>query len=122
MLYEDGPLDAAWDLVKDWTAASAEFARSGPQRLEGSDPRRSVRDVARDMLKLSRAGLEKRDKPGCKGRTEAAFLDVLDEIAASGQTPAEDLLELYHGAWKGNIARVFRDFPIEGNKTLQVTE
>jgi glutamate--cysteine ligase len=35
---------------------------------------------------------------------------VLDETVATGKTAAENLLDLYHGAWKGNIERVFRDF------------
>jgi glutamate--cysteine ligase len=35
---------------------------------------------------------------------------VLDDIAASGKTPAEDLLALYNGNWAGDITRVFRDF------------
>jgi glutamate--cysteine ligase len=35
---------------------------------------------------------------------------VLDETAATGKTAAENLLDLYHGAWNGNIERVFRDF------------
>jgi len=34
----------------------------------------------------------------------------LEEIADSGITPAERLLDLYHGAWKGDINRVFEDF------------
>ena len=58
----------------------------------------------------SRAGLEARGLQGCKGRTEAAFLDVLDETAATGRTAAENLLALYNGSWGGNIDRVFRDF------------
>jgi glutamate--cysteine ligase len=62
------------------------------------------------VLRLSRQGLEARALTGCKGRTEAGFLDVLDEIVESGRTPAEELLALYHGAWKGDISRVFRDF------------
>ena len=58
----------------------------------------------------SRAGLEAREQQGCKGQTEAAFLDVLDETVATGRTAAENLLALYHGSWNGNIDRVFRDF------------
>ncbi|MBL8895575.1 MAG: glutamate--cysteine ligase, partial [Rhizobiales bacterium] len=112
IFYEDGPLDGAWDLVKDWTAAQRQELRDQvPKRaLNAEIAGRSVRDLARDMLKLSRAGLEKRAKTGCKGRSEAAFLDVLDEIVASGRTPAEDLLALYHGSWNQDITRVYRDF------------
>jgi glutamate--cysteine ligase len=47
---------------------------------------------------------------GCKGKTESYFLDVLDAIVETGRTPADDLLALYHGSWKGDLTRVFRDF------------
>jgi glutamate--cysteine ligase len=54
--------------------------------------------------------LAKRGRKGCKGRDESRFIDVLDEIADSGRTPADDLLLLYHGRWRGDIDRVFREF------------
>ena len=112
VLYEDGPLDAAWDLVKDWTAEERQALRDAVPRegLKAMIRGRTVQDIARDMLKLSRAGLEQRNQQGCKGKTEASFLDVLDETVATGKTAAENLLDLYHGAWNGNIERVFRDF------------
>jgi glutamate--cysteine ligase len=62
------------------------------------------------VLAISRAGLEARGRQGCKGKTEAAFLDTLDETVATGKTAAENLLALYHGSWGGDISRVFRDF------------
>ena len=112
VLYEQGPLDAAWDLVKDWTAAERQALRDAVPRqgLKAMIRGRSVQDLARDMLKFSRAGLEARNKQGCKGKSEASFLDVLDETVATGKTAAENLLDLYNGVWKGNIERVFRDF------------
>ena len=112
LLYEEGPLNAAWDMVKDWTAAERQALRNAVPRegLKTIIRGRTVRDIAKDMLKLSRAGLESRNQQGCKGKTEASFLDVLDETAATGKTAAENLLDLYNGAWNGNIERVFRDF------------
>jgi glutamate--cysteine ligase len=71
---------------------------------------RTVRDVARDVLKIARQGLEQRDMKGCKGKTETTFLDVLDETVATGKTAADQLLDLYNGAWNGDISRVFRNF------------
>ena len=112
LLYEEGPLNAAWDMVKDWTAAERQALRNAVPRegLKTIIRGRTVRDIAKDMLKLSRAGLEFRNQQGCKGKTEASFLDVIDETAATGKTAAENLLDLYNGAWNGNIERVFRDF------------
>ncbi|MGQ0484047.1 MAG: glutamate--cysteine ligase [Hyphomicrobiales bacterium] len=112
LLYEQGPLDAAWDLVKDWTAEERQRLRDAVPRqgLKAKLRGRTVQDIAREALKLSRAGLAARGQQGCKGKTEASFLDVLDDIAASGKTPAGHLLDLYHGPWGGKIERVFRDF------------
>ena len=112
LLYDQNSLDAAWDLVKDWTAADRQALRDAvpTQGLKAMIRGRTVRDVARDVLKLSRAGLMARGEHGCKGKTEAAFLDVLDETVATGRTAAENLLALYNGPWGGNIERVFRDY------------
>ena len=41
---------------------------------------------------------------------ERGYLSELEDIADSGITPAERLLELYHGPWKGDVRRVFEDF------------
>ncbi len=71
---------------------------------------RTVRDIASEVLKISRAGLEARGFEGCKGKHESSFLDVLDESVATGKTAADQLLDLYHGQWNGDISRVFRDF------------
>jgi glutamate--cysteine ligase len=112
LLYDQPALDAAWGLVKTWTAEERQALREAVPRLglAASLRRRTVRDIARDVLKLSRSGLDARHFVGCKGRSEAGFLNVLDDIIASGRTPAEDLLTLYNGSWSGDIARVFRDF------------
>jgi glutamate--cysteine ligase len=112
LLYEQSSLDAAWDLVKDWSAEDRQDLRNAVPReaLNAKIRGRTVRSVARDALAIAHAGLASRNATGCKGRTEEQFLDVLDETAATGKTAAENLLDLYHGPWKGDINRVFRDF------------
>jgi glutamate--cysteine ligase len=112
VLYHQSSLDAAWDLVKDWTDAERQQLRDDvpKQALAATIRGRTVRDIARDMLAIGRTGLEQREMRGCKGNTEANFLDTLDETVATGQTSAQQLLDLYNGAWNGDITRVFRDF------------
>ena len=112
LLYHQASLDAAWDLVKDWSAEERQKLRDDVPRLalHATIRGRSVQDIAKDVLKLARAGLEARGLQGCKGKTEAAFLDPLDEIAQSGKTAAEHLLALYNGDWHQDVTRVFRDF------------
>ena len=112
LLYDQSALDAAWNLVKDWTAEERQQLRDDVPKLglKAMIRGRTVQLLAAEVLAISRAGLEARNECGCKGRSETAFLDVLDEIVASGKTPAENLLDLYHTSWDGNIERVFRDF------------
>jgi glutamate--cysteine ligase len=112
LLYDQASLDDAWDLIRGWTADDRQGLRDAVPRQALAAPMgdRSVRDVARDVLKLSRAGLERRSLKGCRGRDESFFLDVLDEIIARGRTRAEDLVDLFHAEWGGDIDRVFRDF------------
>jgi glutamate--cysteine ligase len=110
LLYDTAALDGAWELVKSWSNEDRDRVRSDvpKQALEARVAGRSVRDVARDALALSRAGLARRGYRDASGRDETAYLDVLDEIA-SGRTEAERLLEKFHGPWDGSVAPAFRE-------------
>jgi len=112
LLYDSSALDAAWDVVKDWTAEERQSLRDAVPReaLGAKIRRRTVAQVAREVLLIARKSLDTRGLEGCMGRAESQFLDVLDEMAQSGRTQADILLDLYHGAWEGDIDRVFRDF------------
>ena len=112
LLYDQGSLDSAWELVKNWSADERQGLRDAVPRLglKATIRGQSMRDLATDALKLARTGLDGRGMTGCKGKTEASFLDVLDETVATGKTAADSLLDLYNGPWKKDISRVFRDF------------
>jgi glutamate--cysteine ligase len=112
LLYDDTALDAAWDLVKSWSTDERQKLRDDVpvHALNAAIKGRSLRDVARETLAIAREGLNKRSNTGCKGNTEANFLDTLDETVAGGNTAADTLLELYNSSWNGDISRVFRDF------------
>jgi glutamate--cysteine ligase len=109
ILYDDTALDAAWELVRHWTAAERQQLRNDvpKQALSAIIRRRTVSDIARDVLKFARTGLAARAKSGCRGASETTFLDPLDEIVAFGKTQAERLIELYQGEWNGNMAKIF---------------
>ena len=112
LLYSQDALDGAWDLVKSWSAGERQGLRDAVPRqgLKATIRGRSMQDLAADVLALARAGLNSRGMTGCKGKTEASFLDVLDETVSTGKTAADNLLDLYNGPWKKDVSRVFRDF------------
>jgi len=111
ILYDDGALDAAWDMVKDWTAQERQQLRDDVPRLgfKAAVHGRSLLDITRDCLWLARAGLARRRKLDAKGNDETVHLRPLEEIAARGTTPAEELLARFHGPWNGSIDPVFRE-------------
>ncbi|CAN5216713.1 glutamate--cysteine ligase [soil metagenome] len=112
IFYDQTALDGAWELVKHWTAEERQALREAVPReaLAARIGSRSVQDIAKDALALSRRGLDARDIRGCKGETEGRFLDVADEIAATGRTRADELIALYETGWNHDVRRVFRDF------------
>lgn len=110
ILYDETALDAAWDLVKDWSAAEREAMRQAVRTLGLKTPvpgGRSMQQLALDVLAISRSGLKARAKLNTAGDNESGFLSELDEIAESGMTPADRLLQLYHGEWGRRVEPVF---------------
>jgi glutamate--cysteine ligase len=112
LLYDDAALDAAWDLVKDFTRAERHALRDGvPRRALGLPFRAAtVRELALEALKIAGHGLARRARRNADGADEAVFLEPLVEFALAGQTPAERKLALFHGAWGGSVDPVFREF------------
>jgi len=111
ILYDSKALDDAWELVKGWSAEDRNAVRAEvPRRaLNAMVGGRSLRDVARDALALSREGLQRRALLDAEGRDETHHLDYADRIVEAGKTPAEGLLEKYHGAWNGSVLPAFRE-------------
>ena len=112
LLYDDAALDAAWDLVRDFTSAQRHALRDGVPRHGFKLPFRdaTLRELALEALKISRAGLARRACLNAQGADEAMFLDPLFEFALANQTPAERKLDLFHGAWGGSVDPVFSQF------------
>ena len=105
-------LDAAWDLVKGWSAAERQQLRDDVPKLgfKASIGGRSALDVAKECLALASAGLSRRGRRDPSGRDETCYLDPLHTIIASGRTPAEELLERFHGSWRGSVDPVFSEY------------
>jgi glutamate--cysteine ligase len=112
LLYDAQALDAAWELVKDWTAEERESLRNAVPKsaLQTSFRGTTVQHIARDVLKIARKGLRARRRINAASQDEGIYLDPLDEVAHSGCTLADRLLERYHGPWAGQIDHVFEEF------------
>jgi glutamate--cysteine ligase len=111
VFYDDAALAAAWDLCKDWTIEDREGLRRDVPKLglKAKVAGRAVQDVAKDFVAIAKSGLKNRAQLNGGFLDETIYMGELEEIADSGITPAERLLALYNGAWKGDISRVFTD-------------
>jgi glutamate--cysteine ligase len=112
MLYDTDCLDAAWDMVKDWSAEERQKLRDEVPRLGfGAAIRnRSLLDISRECLALANAGLKRRARIDSDGRDETKYLEALGDMVTRGRTPAEELLEKYHGAWRGSVDPVYTEY------------
>ncbi|AMJ58941.1 glutamate--cysteine ligase [Bosea sp. PAMC 26642] len=109
LLYDQAALDAAWDLVKGWSAEQRQALRDAvpKQGLDATVAGRTVRDIARDALELSRAGLARRALKNAAGQDETVYLTPLHAIVAEGRTLAQVLESRCRGEWGGKVAPVF---------------
>ena len=112
LLYDSTALDAAWDICKDWTGAERTALRDDAPRLGLKTPFRleTIQEIAGRVLEVSRAGLANRQKMDRSGKDETMFLNVLDEIAKSGTTAADDMLAAYHGRWNGDVKKLYDEY------------
>ena len=111
LLYYQPALDAAWDLARDWSMEERLQLRHDVPRkgLNTMIRGRSVQSLALELLELSGAGLQDRNRLNSSGDNETGFLGPLLKTAESGKTPAEIKLERFHTAWAGSVDPVFTE-------------
>jgi glutamate--cysteine ligase len=112
LLYDDVALDAAWELVKDWSAEERQKLRDEVPKLGFKAHLRqwSVLNLAKETLKLSEQGLARRHKHDRAGHDETRYLRPIQEFVARGITPAEELLEKFHGPWQGSVDPIYKEY------------
>jgi glutamate--cysteine ligase len=112
LLYDQTALDAADALTADWSVEDVIAMRDTvpAQGLKARIAGRDLLDVARDVVSISRQGLQARKRLNSEGQDESVFLNPLDEVLAKKATLAEDLLSLYHGRWNNSVLPVFEEY------------
>ncbi len=110
LLYDGTALDAAWDEVKGWSLEERQRLRDSVPRLglAAETPRgETLSELGKRILAIAEAGLNARRRLNSSGDNESGFLDPLREVLVSSKTPAERLLDRYHGEWQGDISRIY---------------
>jgi glutamate--cysteine ligase len=114
LLYDATSLDAAWDIVKNWSAAERQALRDAVPRegLAATIAGRKLGEIAGEVLELSRAGLARRARRNASGTDESVYLAPLHGIVARGQTLAQQLAARYRGEWGGTVEPVLTELAL----------
>lgn len=112
LLYDATALDAAWDLVKDWSTDEMQEMRMDVPKMGLETPFRqeTVRDIAARVLEIASLGLKNRNCLSAAGEDERHFLNPLIQCVETGQTPADILLDAYKNKWGGEVSHIFEEF------------
>ena len=107
----DDALDAAWNLVKTWTAEERQKLRDEVPKLgfaaviAGCD----VLQLAKTTVALAEKGLARRRRLDGASYDESRYLQPIQEYVARGITPAQELLKKFENEWNRSLAPVFKE-------------
>ncbi len=109
LLYCDEALAEAEDLVRDIGADDVMEARLSVAKdgLRGKLGSHDVATLAKKTIDIASKGLRNRGIFDDGGDDESGFLQPLRKVIATQKTPAEVMLDLYHGDWAEDIDQVF---------------
>ena len=103
LLYDAAALEAALAACRRYAVADLVGLRAAVPRIGLAAPLGggTLSDLAREAVGIAGEGLRAR------GLGEEVLLAPLQEIVAGGPTQAQAWLALYHGAWGGDVTRIF---------------
>jgi len=111
LLYDARALDAAWDMVADWTHEEVTaLRRDAARRALGAQFRGTpLWELAARMLEIAADGLTRQDRRNANGQDEHIFLAPLQDAVARRQTQANAWLHAWRTRWNESIDPVFTE-------------
>jgi glutamate--cysteine ligase len=109
LYYDQTALDAAAGLVGDWTAEEHAYLRRTVPRQGLRTPFRGrlLQSVALEVVDIARSGLRRRARHDEAGADETRYLAPLIDIAETGRSLSDELLDAFATEWQGSVDPVF---------------
>jgi glutamate--cysteine ligase len=106
--YDSDCLQAAWDLVKEWSwdERMQAYLDSHENALATRVRRYSLLDLARELLAIAWEGLRRQNQVNDLGDDETIYLKPLKNLLEQGKCPADILLEKWEGELHHDIRRL----------------
>ena len=71
---------------------------------------RTLAEQGGEVLKIARTGLQARRRLDSGGNNETGFLEELEQIVATGKSPAAAKLHAYHERWGESVDPLFKEY------------
>jgi len=106
LLYDEEAKKEALALISEWTQEDRDYlyVEAPKTGLKTPFKKGTMQDLAMEVMGIARRGLVRR------GNGEESLLDRIADIVTSGVTPAERLLELYHGEWNEDLEPLYSKY------------
>jgi len=107
-LYDSDCLQAAWDLVKDfsWDERMQFYHDSHRHALAARVRKFSAADLAKELIQIAWEGLKRQAALNENGDDETMYLKPLRDLVAQGKCPADLVLEKWEGELQRDIKKL----------------
>jgi glutamate--cysteine ligase len=111
LLYDDIAQDEAQQVIREWSIGDIQaMHRDAPKKgLTTAIGNRTLMDVAQDIVAISIRGLRRRAKMH-NGHDESAYLALLVEIANTGRTHAQRMIEMVEKT--GSVQQMLENYQV----------
>jgi glutamate--cysteine ligase len=105
VFYTPHCLDAAFDMVRDWTYEDVALLYRDVHRraLHARHRGIGILEYARELLAMAEEGVARHRALDDAGNDERVYLERLREELAVGRSPARDLLARFEGPWERKV-------------------
>ena len=114
IMYNHDALDAAWDLVKDFSWDEIQELRYSVPKLalEAKVKNIKVVDLAKELFNISEKALKIQPNMNEKGQNESIYLEKLKELLFNNKTPADIILKNWHNNWNKDLSKLVEHLKI----------
>jgi glutamate--cysteine ligase len=108
VFYEPDCLLAAWDLVKRWSWEERLQVYHDAHRMALRARVRGITlaELARELLQIAIAGLERQRVLDPQGEDESIYLERIEHLVKRGSCPADIIIDKWIGEWGRDIRRL----------------
>ena len=112
ILYDNESMNEAYELTQDWTDEERLFLNlQVPEHgLNTRFRGQTILQIANKLLEISEQGLKRRNiLSSDKKYNEMHYLSGVKENLSKGMSPADLLMEKYHGIWKNSLESLYEE-------------